>query len=176
VFIGAAIFLIQSWRLESYTCKASWNYHARICIERLPSHAWSAEGIKQILGDICVFDHMEESTFQQDNMKILSFFAWMGNPDLLPHSEIITFFSEQAGQANVSHGPLPAKSQFPAPPEGRELVLLIHIDHYTDWSLHPDLTPNSGVSGLPSSSSDSSTRPFQVFNKFDWISGIVDSQ
>jgi hypothetical protein len=42
------------------------------------------EGIKQILGDTCVFNHMEESTFQQDNTKNFSFFARLVNPDLLP--------------------------------------------------------------------------------------------
>jgi hypothetical protein len=43
------------------------------------------------------------------------------------------FFSEHAGRVNVSHG-LPLADQFLLPPEGHELVLLIHFDHYTDWS------------------------------------------
>jgi hypothetical protein len=69
------MFMIQPWHLESYTRKESWNYHAKICVEHLPSHAWSVEGSKQILDDICVFDYMEESTFLQDNTEIFSFFA-----------------------------------------------------------------------------------------------------
>jgi hypothetical protein len=103
MYVGAAMILIHPWRLESYTRKESWNYHAKICVERHPSHAWSMEGIKQILGDICVFDHMEEPTFQQDNIEIFSFFAWIVNPDLLPRSKTITFFSKQACRAHVSH-------------------------------------------------------------------------
>jgi hypothetical protein len=67
VYVGADMFMIQPWHLESYTRKESWNYHAKIYVERLPSHAWLVEGIKQILDDICVFDYMEESTFLQDN-------------------------------------------------------------------------------------------------------------
>jgi hypothetical protein len=122
-----------------------------------------------------VFDHMEESTFQQDNTEVFSFFAWMANPELLPCSKTVTFFSEHGSQANVRHGPPPA-DQFLAPPEGCELVLLIHLDHYTNWSPLPDLTPSLGVSGLPSSASDSSARLFLVFKKFDWLTGVVDGQ
>jgi hypothetical protein len=126
------MFLIQPWLLESYTRKVSWCYHAIICIERLPIHAWSEETIKQILGDICIFDHMEESTFQQDKSEIFSFSSWMSNPDLLPRSKTVTFFTDHAGRASTSQGPQAAETSFPAPPEGRELVLLIHLDHYTD--------------------------------------------
>jgi hypothetical protein len=56
------------------------------------------------------------------------------------------------------------------------LVLLIHLDHYTDWSPQPDLTPNSRVTDLPSSSSDASARPFLVYKKFEWVLGVVDGQ
>jgi hypothetical protein len=56
----------------------------------------------------------------------------------------------------------------------RPLFLLIHLDHYTNWSPQPDLTPSSEVSGLPSLSSDASSRPFPVYMKFEWVSGVID--
>jgi hypothetical protein len=47
VFVGTAVFLIQPWRLESYTRKVTWNYHVKIYVEcLLLSHDWSAEGIR----------------------------------------------------------------------------------------------------------------------------------
>jgi hypothetical protein len=61
--VGATIFLIHPWHLESYTRPANWFYHVRICVECFLLHAWSAEGIRQVLMDVCVFDHMEASTF-----------------------------------------------------------------------------------------------------------------
>jgi hypothetical protein len=54
--VGSSIFLIPPWRLETYTRPDDWLYHVRICVERLLLHAWSAEGIQQALGDICVFE------------------------------------------------------------------------------------------------------------------------
>jgi hypothetical protein len=52
-----------------------WVYHAKMCIERLPLHAWSAEGVKQLLGDICLFDHMEADTFRQEATGMFCFYA-----------------------------------------------------------------------------------------------------
>jgi hypothetical protein len=134
----------------------------------------SAEGTKQILDDICVFDHMVESTFLQDNTEMFSFFSWMANPDPLPRSKTVTFFPEQEGRAHVSHGP-PRADVFIAPLEGRGLVLLIHLDQYTNLLPQPDRTLSSWVSWLPPSSSDGSAQPFRVYKKFQWAPGVVDS-
>jgi hypothetical protein len=60
-------------------------------------------------------------------------FTWMANPDLLSCTMTVTFFSSKVGWASVSRGPLLADAPHALPPEGKD-VLLIHLDHYSDWS------------------------------------------
>jgi hypothetical protein len=130
LFVGTTPFVIHPWRLDAATRPIGWNFHVKICIERLPLHAWSAEGIKQVLGDVCIFDHMEEATLRQENTTIFSFFGWMANPDLLPRAKTVAFFAERAGRSSIGDGPPPVDSSLPSPPEGGEGLLLIHLDHY----------------------------------------------
>jgi hypothetical protein len=46
IFVGTTSFVIHPWRLDSGTQPASWFFHAKICVEGLPLHAWSADGIR----------------------------------------------------------------------------------------------------------------------------------
>jgi hypothetical protein len=96
----------------------------------MPHHAWSVEGVRQGLGNTCVFDHMEDATFRQDDAGMFSFHAWMANPDLLSRAKTITFFVERAGRSRVSDGPPPLSAPLPTPPQGMEVALHIHLDHY----------------------------------------------
>jgi hypothetical protein len=59
----------------------------------------------------------------------------------------------------------------------RRSHLLIHLDHYYDWSpqaSYPSGFASSGVSGLPPSSSSSSERPFPFYTSFSWLPGVMD--
>jgi hypothetical protein len=55
-----------------------------------------------VLGDVCVFDHIEAETFRQESTTMFTFYAWMANPDLLPRAKTVTFFSERAGRSSAS--------------------------------------------------------------------------
>jgi hypothetical protein len=145
--------------------------------EGLPVHAWSAEGIRQALGDVCVFDHMEGETFRQEDTRVLAFYAWMADPDWLPRSKTVTIFAERAGRSSAGDGPPPLECQVASPPEGGTVVLLIHLDHYNDWTPPPARPRSSGTGGFPESSSDSSSdAPFPVFKSFAWQPGVLDGQ
>jgi hypothetical protein len=97
---------------------------------------------------------------------------------VLPDSKILMFFqnmkyvgfrpsTERVGRPGVSDGPL-----LPAPPQGMEIALLIHLDHYYDGS--PSDSASSGVSRLPSSSSGLLGRPFPFYMNFSWLPGVMD--
>jgi hypothetical protein len=156
VTIGSTTFLLQPWRLDSFSRASNWPFHVKICTDNLPTHARSAEGVRQVLGDICVFDYMKAAT----NTTILSF-AWMKNPDLLPRSKEVTFFSENAGRSSARDGLPPVDAPLAAPPEGRDATVLIHLDHYYDWTSLPPISVSSEVSGLPSSSGSTESRFFR---------------
>jgi hypothetical protein len=152
LFVGSTLFQIHPWRLDSYTRPSDWFFNVKICIERLPLHAWSADGVKQVLGDVVVFDHMEDSSFHQDNTEFFSFHAWMRNPDLLPRSKIVTFFPERAGQSSTSDGPPPTSAASVAP-SGSDITLIIHLAHFYDWTPQFEDSSSSEMSGIPTDSS-----------------------
>jgi hypothetical protein len=113
-----------------------------------------------------VFDHMEAESFQQENTEMMSFYAWMANPELLHRSKTVTFFMDRDGHSSTSDGPSPSV--------GAEVDLLIHLVHYNNWTPQPTRLPSSDVSGVPASSSDSSPgRTFPFFKSFSWIPGVL---
>jgi hypothetical protein len=146
-----------------------WFFHVKIYIERLPLHAWSAAGVKQLLGDVCTFDHMEAATFRQENTDMFCFFGWMPNPDLLPRSKLVTFFPERTGRSSMSDGPPLAEAHLATPPRGwGDVEVLIHLDQYYDWTPQSDSSPSTEISGLQASSVSSSDASFPVFWSFAW--------
>jgi hypothetical protein len=78
---------------------------------------------------VVVFNHMEDSSFHQDNTEFFSFHAWMQNLDLLPRSKIVTFFPEHAGRFSASDGPLPVSAASITPSSGA-ITLIIHLAHF----------------------------------------------
>jgi hypothetical protein len=74
--------------------------------------------------------------------------------------------AERVGRPGVSDGPL-----LPAPPQGMEIALLIHLDHYYDGS--PSDSASSGVERLPSSSSGLLGRLFPFYMNFSWLPGVM---
>jgi hypothetical protein len=175
-YVGPSPCFIHPWRLDSYTWLVSWPFHVKICIERLPLHAWSTEGVKQALGDVCMFNYMEDVTFRRESTELFYFFVWMKNYDLLPCSKVVTFL-ERAGRPSASDGTPPTEGARTSPPNGGDVDLIIHLNHYYDWSPQPEGSSSSDVSGLPASSSKASSgRPLPVYISFTWYPGVVDGK
>jgi hypothetical protein len=110
-----------------------------------------------VLGDVCIFYYMEDATFRQENIDFFCFFMWMKNPDLLPRSKVVSFFTQSPGRSSSSDGPPPMATALASSMIGGEVDLLIHLDHYYDWSPHLEGSSISDVSGLPASSSEASS-------------------
>jgi hypothetical protein len=68
-------------------------------VERLHLHVWTVEGVRQLLGDVCVFDHIESESesFTRERTEIFSFYTWMFNPDFLLRPKTDTLLSKRAG-------------------------------------------------------------------------------
>jgi hypothetical protein len=135
------------------------------------------EGVRQALGDVCIFDYMEDATFRQENTDFFCFFASMKNSDLLPRSKVVSFFTESSSRSSTSDGPPPAVAALASPPTSGDVNLLIHLDHYYDWSPHPKGSSSSDVSGIPASSSEASSgSPHPIYKSFTWYLSVVDDQ
>jgi hypothetical protein len=74
--------------------------------------------VRQLLGDVCVFDHMETESLTQERTEVFSFYAWMFNLDFLPQSKTVTFFNQRVGWLDVNGGPPPVAAALPSPHGG----------------------------------------------------------
>lgn len=170
VDVGGTEFLIQPWREDSHSRPVNWFFHCKIVIERLPLYAWSEDGVRQAIGDVCSFDYIEPISFTQENTEALQCWVWMWHPDQLPRSKLTTVFPEGAGRSRPG---------MPGPPANGGMVnLVIHLDRYVDWTPLPaSRTPSSRASGHPSSTStDSDGRPFPFHQDFVWYPGVIDGR
>jgi hypothetical protein len=68
-------FDIMPWTEYHHGRDTTWWYHVRVAIENLPSHAWNPQVAQQVLGDDCLFDRIETTTFRQESTNI--FFCWV---------------------------------------------------------------------------------------------------
>ncbi|KAK3130567.1 hypothetical protein QOZ80_6BG0495200 [Eleusine coracana subsp. coracana] len=196
--IGGSRLDIQPWRHDPVNPHTMW-YRVKIIIERLPLHAWSEEAFRQILGDICIFDRMQEASFTQTATDLFECWAWMWNPywmstqeancaasthcfrtsdfhnpDLLPRSKLTFFFNENPGKVPRPWG-LPQPVTVAAPPVGDLIELIIHLPCYENWRLTTSPSPSSEGLGLPSSSSTPGAQS-PDFQEFIWHSGVRDGR
>ena len=63
--------------MEPGVARGCFQTRPKIIIKRLPLHAWNEEGFHQLLGDVCIFDRMEEATFSQEDTYLFACWAWM---------------------------------------------------------------------------------------------------
>lgn len=169
VMVGGTTYMIQPWREDTSTCPCNWFFNVKIFIEHLPLHAWNMEGVKQALGDVCIFDHMDDETYTHENTDVFGCYVSMFNPDHLSRKKSMIFFLERPGRSSTTGAP-PEPTEEPFQSQGGEADLLFHIDHYYDWTPIQSHTPSSGVCGLLSS--DSSGRQlFPPFRRLNWHRG-----
>jgi hypothetical protein len=69
---------------------------------------------------------------------------------------MVTFFNERVGWLDINGGPPPVGAALASPLAGWEVMILVHLDHYFDWSPRLDHSGSSSVSGLLNSSGSSS--------------------
>jgi hypothetical protein len=118
---------------------------------------------------------MEVDSFQWRNNVVFTSYTWMANPDLLPRSKTATFFLEQAGRSSTSEGP-PLDGTLSSPPASVEIVFLIHLSQYQDWTPQTENSPSPDPSGFASSTGSTLNRPFPFFKNFPWTPGVLESQ
>ncbi|XBJ01577.1 hypothetical protein VPH35_021205 [Triticum aestivum] len=110
---------------------------------------WTLEGAEEVLGWFCIIDRLDIHTIEhRDTLTDI------------PTRHYLSSFEEGAGRV--------ASRMVPEPPEGERISLLFHLDRVKDWTPREQRSPASGVSGLPSSSSDDNERrPLPEVNSLD---------
>ncbi|KAG0533265.1 hypothetical protein BDA96_04G178100 [Sorghum bicolor] len=151
VRVKGVLFNFVPWTEHAHGGDVTWWYHVRMAIENLPSHAWNLDVLKEMLGEVCLFDKIDRATYRQQASDILYCWAWMWFPDALPRSKTVA-----------------------PPPRGKSHNLIIHLDLVEDWSPPRERTPSSGQSGIPSSVSSGPDECPRIYNFDDWQPGVLD--
>jgi hypothetical protein len=171
VNIGGDSFPIHPWRSAGGSSVCTWWYHVEVTMENVPLEAWNEDGVKLILGDVCIFDKLDSRTLARESSDLLTCWVWMEDPDALPLSMEYDIFAAKAGQA-MEIGGLPSPTRIPSsPPVGKagEKVIIIHLAGYEDWS------PSSrGATGSGTSLEHGSSGPKVV--PFAWAHGVLDGR
>jgi hypothetical protein len=85
-----------------------------------------------------MFNHKEAESFRQDNTEMFHFYGWMAKSDLLSRSRSVMFFPERVGRSSASDDPESGDASQAITPDGGEVVLFFHLDHYYHWSPQPE--------------------------------------
>lgn len=71
VRVKGILFNIKPWYEHGHGRDVTWWYHVRIAIENLPGHAWSLDVLKELLGEVCLFDKSDHATYSQQDSDTL---------------------------------------------------------------------------------------------------------
>jgi hypothetical protein len=71
VRVKGVLFNIMPWYEHGHGREVTWWYHVRMAIENLLNHAWSLDVLKELLGEVCLFDKINRATFRQQDTDIL---------------------------------------------------------------------------------------------------------
>jgi len=100
VNIGGDGFPIRPWRSAGGSLVCTWWYHVEVTMENVPLEAWNEDGVKLILGDVCIFDKLDSRTLARESSDLLTCWVWMEDPDALPLSMKYNIFAAKAGHAS----------------------------------------------------------------------------
>lgn len=59
-------FDVLPWTEAQHGNDCTWWYRVRVAIENLPVHAWNPQVASSVLGDECLFDKIDLTTFRQE--------------------------------------------------------------------------------------------------------------
>ncbi|KAF0926028.1 hypothetical protein E2562_020710 [Oryza meyeriana var. granulata] len=127
IVVDGVRYTIAMWSADMHVHHPTWGYRVRLYLEGVLQYAWNKDALDQILGDICLFDRIEEEMVQCQNTAIFVCWMWMWNLDLLPQMKLSTFFPLGAGRVTSGVTP-PMPDEIAPPPEGRMVNVLIHLD------------------------------------------------
>jgi hypothetical protein len=71
---------LHAWDVDTFRERENFPYHAKLCVEGIPHHAWGIGIVEKILSDEVVIVHVEEESERKKYER--SFDCWVVCKDL----------------------------------------------------------------------------------------------
>nr|TKW31403.1 hypothetical protein SEVIR_2G103800v2 [Setaria viridis] len=84
-FTGAGIDIcLRTWRSLTHALGFRIFYRVRLCLDGIPSHAWTPEIVERVIGHKCALQHIVTDLLQPADSRHIELWAWTVDPSEIP--------------------------------------------------------------------------------------------
>ncbi|XP_022678655.1 uncharacterized protein LOC111255768 [Setaria italica] len=132
-FTGDGIDIcLRTWRSLTHALGFRIFYRVRLCLDGIPSHAWTLEIVERVIGHKCALQHIVTDLLQPADSRHIELWAWTVDPSEIPKKVWLAFTHNPAAQSStfaVSDEPLQLPWQ-----QGTRFEVFIHLPLLEDYS------------------------------------------
>nr|TKW29822.1 hypothetical protein SEVIR_3G420500v2 [Setaria viridis] len=163
-FTGGGIDIcLRPWRSLTHALGFRIFYRVRLCLDGIPSHAWTPEIVERVIGHKCALQHIVTDLVQPADSRHIELWAWTVDPSEIPKKVWLAFVHSPATKSSafsVSAEPPPTSWQ-----QGARYEVFIHmplLEDYTAAARNLEHAVNNPENITP------------IRRRYEWRYGLVD--
>nr|TKW08179.1 hypothetical protein SEVIR_6G012100v2 [Setaria viridis] len=163
-FTGGGIDIcLRPWRSLTHALGFRIFYRVRLCLDGIPSHAWTPEIVERIIGHKCALQHIVTDLVQPADSRHIELWAWTVDPSEIPKKVWLAFVHSPATKSSafsVSAEPPPTSWQ-----QGARYEVFIHmplLEDFTAAARNLEHAVNNPENITP------------IRRRYEWRYGLVD--
>ncbi|KAJ1263329.1 hypothetical protein BS78_09G175800 [Paspalum vaginatum] len=122
---GNLDFRVRRWQLVTASkTTVDLKYHVRLCLKRIPLHAWNESIAKRAVARSCDLDYVELQSLRKEDTRALSLWAWTEDPSFIPKVTWLTII----GRSLQFHD----RTTPPTDRSGLLFRVIVHLDLVED--------------------------------------------
>ncbi|CAN6303338.1 unnamed protein product [Urochloa humidicola] len=131
-FTGHSIDIcLRQWRSLTHALGMRIFYRVRLCLDGIPTHAWTPEIVERVIGNRCVLQCINTDLVQPRDTRHIDLWAWTADPSDIPRRVWLIFThrpSERSSAVFISAVPPESWHQ------GARFQVFIHMPVVEDYS------------------------------------------
>nr|TKW17005.1 hypothetical protein SEVIR_5G337100v2 [Setaria viridis] len=132
-FTGGGIDIcLRPWRSLTHALGFRIFYRVRLCLDGIPSHAWTPEIVERVIGNKCALQNIVTDLVQPADSRHIELWAWTVDPSDIPKKVWLAFVHSPATKSSafsVSAEPPPTSWQ-----QGARYEVFIHMPLLEDYT------------------------------------------
>ncbi|KAJ1255816.1 hypothetical protein BS78_K154400 [Paspalum vaginatum] len=153
---------LRPWRSLTHALGFRIFYRVRLCLDGIPSHAWTPEIVERVIGYRCALQCIVTDLVQSADTRHIKLWAWMADPSNIP-KRVWLAFTHQPSEASSSVNVFTEK---PDPwHQGARYEVFLHmplIEDYTAAARNLQAAIDNPASIAP------------IRRRYDWRYGLID--
>lgn len=158
--LGSVSFHISPWSRFRLASPVQMRFKVRVCLEKVPKHAWSWDCVRGLFDHAVIFDSVDSTTFSEEETACFNIWVWMETVEKLATKGVLQLEEPREVASPGRHFPELGIFEEEQPRWGPVSLLehkvLIHLDRIWDYTLKPGsssesyMRDHSDTSGMPS--------------------------